>query len=118
MCRQVCISSRPRVHEELAKLLSAGDHQCRVVVHHRHHAALQRAVDALHEIALNRQCCSQWVSSSVFMLLRWEAMNMVQARMVVYLDLDVEISHAGRRCSPRRVRLKRHAVETMNPSMQ
>ena len=25
------------------------------------------------------------------MLLRWEAMNMVQARMVVYLDLDVEI---------------------------
>ena len=82
----------PCVHEDLAKLLSVGDHLCKVIVHHRHHAALQRAVEALHEIAVNRRCCSQWASSSVFMLLRWEAMNMEQsARMVVYLDLDVEI---------------------------
>ena len=82
----------PCLHAGTADTIAASDRSTRIIVHRRHNAALERAVFALHEHAVRRDCCPQWASPSVFMLLRWEAMNLEStARVVVYLDMDVEV---------------------------
>lgn len=90
----------------LATLLSTTGAEARVKVHASHSKALMRAVSKMRAFAIDRHGCSgrplttrdtpgsdncEWARPGVLMLLRWQIMNMADARLVVYLDLDVEV---------------------------
>jgi len=81
----------PCLHPNIGQPLSSGDAAVRVLIHQHHHAGLKKAIGALHEHALRTGCCAEWRSKAVHMMLRWEIFAMDEAKIVVYLDLDVEV---------------------------
>ena len=96
----------PCVDSSLAAALSSTGGGSRVQVHAKHANELVRSVQAMHKLTTQRFHCSglpltkneppgtdncDWARPNVFMLLRWEIMSMTDARVVVYLDLDVEV---------------------------
>ena len=82
----------PCLHPSIGTALSADDALVRVVVHRHYHGGLQRAISSLHEYAEKARCCHEWRGKAVYMMLRWVIFAMErEARVAVYLDLDVEI---------------------------
>ncbi|KAL3915038.1 MAG: hypothetical protein SGPRY_007398 [Prymnesium sp.] len=70
-----------------------GWHGCHAPLRlHAHHAVqLRHAVGAMQQYAREHECCEEWASDGVNMLLRWEVFAMEHTKVVVYLDLDVEV---------------------------
>ncbi|KAL1496168.1 hypothetical protein AB1Y20_014785 [Prymnesium parvum] len=60
-------------------------------VHEAHRAELRAAVAALHSTAERFRCCPDWRQPKAATLYKWEVMAMVEARVVVFLDLDLEV---------------------------
>lgn len=82
----------PCLSPDVGPSLSAGDDAVRVVVHPQHHGGLRRALGLLRSYAIEHNCCSEWKSVNLYMMLRWEIFAMErEARVVVYLDLDLEL---------------------------
>ena len=62
------------------------------VFHHEQHAkALVRAVAGMRAHAEQSGCCREWLATNLLMLYRWEIFSLADARVVIYLDLDVEV---------------------------
>ena len=95
----------PCFEPALADALSSTGDGAPVVVHANHARELQRPVEAMRQHALRSGCTGRsltthdppgpdscdWSRVNVFMILRWQIMSMADARLVVYLDLDVDV---------------------------
>ncbi|KAL3895197.1 MAG: hypothetical protein SGPRY_013579, partial [Prymnesium sp.] len=60
-------------------------------VHAAHRSDIRLAVHALRETSSRLDCCYDWRQHMVATLLKWEIMAMTRARVVVFLDLDLEV---------------------------
>ena len=66
----------------------------KIVIHPKHRRRLIASIWALQQHARrhpSQEWAKSWASNGVQMLCRWEMLALTQSRLVVYLDLDVEV---------------------------